>query len=83
MGLEIAHMEQGCCGLGAGSFIASPELYRELSDRALERLVESGADTLVTTCAGCLLQWRSLVGRAGIELDVVHPLQLLGPDSSG
>jgi glycolate oxidase iron-sulfur subunit len=61
-----------CCGC-AGSFVLK---HPELSDRILARKVaalrDAGADVVLTTNPGCLLQIRRGIEAAGIEMKVEH-----------
>ncbi len=69
----VAADDQGCCGFG-GLFCFS---YREISTGLLqkraERIVGSGADVVVTSCPGCILQ----LSRAVTDRPVLHLIELI------
>jgi glycolate oxidase iron-sulfur subunit len=62
-----------CCG-GAGSyFLTQPEMAARLQDRKIGNITRAGANTVVTTNPGCLLQIRAGLRRQGkVEVRVVH-----------
>lgn len=65
--------DSGCCGFG-GSFCLS---YRTLSEGLLEKrtdeIIRSGADAVVTSCPGCILQ----LGRTVRDRPVLHLIELI------
>jgi len=78
-GLELVEMRDAdwCCG-GAGAYILD---HYELSQKVLSRKVASiantGAEMVVTGCPSCRLQIGRGVRRAGLGVEVVHPMELL------
>jgi glycolate oxidase iron-sulfur subunit len=62
-----------CCG-GAGSyFLTQPEMAARLQDRKIGNITQAGANTVVTTNPGCLLQIRAGLRRHGnTRVRVVH-----------
>jgi glycolate oxidase iron-sulfur subunit len=66
-----------CCG-SAGIFnLVQPEMAGTLGRRKAAHLAGSGAEMVVTTNPGCLLQIRAAGRAAGQDLPVVHVVQLL------
>jgi glycolate oxidase iron-sulfur subunit len=54
-----------CCG-GAGSyFLTEPGMATRLQDRKVDNIVRCGAETIVTTNPGCLMQIRAGLRRRG------------------
>lgn len=81
-GLDLVEMERNrqfayCCGAGAGA----PQAYPVMADRAaLQRLTEAqatGAECIVTACAGCQRHLRAAAATHGIDLPVHDVLGLL------
>jgi glycolate oxidase iron-sulfur subunit len=61
-----------CCG-SAGSYnLTEPEMASRLQARKIRNIARTGADTIVTTNPGCILQIRS-----GIEKILGKPLQVI------
>ena len=66
-----------CCGSAGVYNILEPEMSERLLAQKIERIVESGARTVVTGNAGCLLQIASGCRRRGIDIEAVHPVTLV------
>lgn len=64
---------QGCCGF-AGTFCLSfRDLSEGLLDRCAGRLLGTGAETVITSCPGCMLQ----LGRLVQDRPVIHLVELI------
>lgn len=56
-GLDLASAEDsGCCGFGGTFSLANKEISSHLRGRQASRLKQTGADVVVTSCPGCILQ---------------------------
>jgi len=79
-GVEYVPMEEAdrCCGL-AGSFgVEHYDISKEINDRKIRNIVDSGADIVVTSCPGCILQIRDGLRRNGREdIEVLHIMVLM------
>lgn len=64
-GIILAELPGGsqCCGQGGLFQVAHPDLALQILDRLLDEHGKLGADTVVTACSGCLLQWQLGLGR--------------------
>jgi glycolate oxidase iron-sulfur subunit len=62
-----------CCG-SAGSYnLTEPEMAERLQLRKVENILRSGAEVVVTTNPGCILQIRAGLKKAGAEyIEVIH-----------
>ena len=62
-----------CCG-SAGSYnLTEPEMAERLQRRKIENILQSGAQVVVTTNPGCLMQIRAGLKKAGAEhITVLH-----------
>lgn len=66
-----------CCG-GAGSYsLTQAAMSDAILEAKLDRLVETGADLLVTANPGCILQWRRGIERRGLAVEVRHLAELM------
>ncbi|NQU08624.1 MAG: (Fe-S)-binding protein [Candidatus Abyssubacteria bacterium] len=77
-GVDFVEMKEAswCCG-GAGAFaVEHPRLSLEILDRKTRNVKSSGADTVATTCPSCLMQIKSGVENAGIEVRVAHLVEI-------
>ena len=74
---------QDCCGFG-GSFCAKlPELSDAIVAAKVEHLARSGADTLVSTDAGCLLNIQGACRHRGLPIEALHIAQVLEARAEG
>jgi len=70
---------EGCCG-GAGIYnLQHPELSADILRDKIASVRESGADTVATANAGCIMQIGAGVLLDGLKVDVVHAIELLDP----
>ena len=66
-----------CCGSAGVYNITHPERAHEILGRKLDNIAASGADTVAVGNPGCLLQLMAGVRARGLDVDVVHPVDLL------
>jgi glycolate oxidase iron-sulfur subunit len=61
-----------CCG-SAGSYnLTEPEMAARLQRRKVENIIKTGAQIVVTTNPGCLLQIRAGLRQAGSSIEALH-----------
>jgi glycolate oxidase iron-sulfur subunit len=61
-----------CCG-SAGSYnLTEPEMAERLQRRKIENILKTGAQVVVTTNPGCLLQIRAGLAKAGSDIQAYH-----------
>ena len=61
-----------CCG-SAGSYnLTEPEMAGRLQRRKVENILKTGAQMVVTTNPGCILQIRAGLKKAGANIEVLH-----------
>jgi glycolate oxidase iron-sulfur subunit len=78
-GLEVLPLEEAehCCG-SAGIFnLTHPIMSASVLARKIDHLVNSGADAVVTTNPGCLLQLAAGLRKQGLAMRVMHLAELL------
>jgi glycolate oxidase iron-sulfur subunit len=66
-----------CCGSAGIYNITNPEMATQLLERKMKNIQATGADTIATGNPGCIMQIALGAREGGLELDVVHPIQLL------
>jgi glycolate oxidase iron-sulfur subunit len=78
-GLRLVDLAESelCCGSAGIYNLLEPEMADQLLDRKLDRLVETGARVVATGNPGCMLQIAKGARARGLDLDVVHPVELL------
>jgi glycolate oxidase iron-sulfur subunit len=66
-----------CCG-GAGIYnLQHPELSAEILSGKLENIRKTGADMVATANPGCIMQIGAGAKMAGLDVEVIHPVELL------
>jgi glycolate oxidase iron-sulfur subunit len=78
-GLELFDLPgaSDCCGAAGIYNLTQPEMSDVLGRRKLAAIVETSPDAVATGNPGCLLQIGSAVRGAGLDVEVVHPVELL------
>ena len=78
-GLTLVPLEgsKDCCGSAGIYNITHFRDSMRLLDAKMGRIAQTGADILVAANPGCLYQLRWGVKRAGLKMEVLHPMTLL------
>jgi len=78
-GLELIPLAERdmCCGAAGTYNLAQPQMARQLAERKLRKIQETGARLCITANAGCAMQIQSEARRLAIPLDVKHPVSVL------
>jgi glycolate oxidase iron-sulfur subunit len=78
-GLTLVELQGGelCCGSAGVYNILEPAMADELLTLKIDRIVESGARTLVAGNPGCLMQIAKGCRARGLDIEVVHPITLV------
>lgn len=75
--LEILPDSTGCCG-AAGSYVMSePQIADRLADHIATAAGKTHPTIVVTSNVGCSLHLRAALQRHGLEIPLLHPLELL------
>jgi glycolate oxidase iron-sulfur subunit len=78
-GLELVPVPDAdsCCGSAGIYNIEQPDLAREIGDRKVNALLETGADLVVSGNIGCIMQLQSRLREGGRKLPVLHTVEVL------
>ena len=84
-GLEYNELEaaDACCGSGGTYNIAKPEMADLILQRKLDTVRRSGAEVLVTSNPGCLLQLRKGLADHLPEVKIMHLTEVLARSMAG
>lgn len=74
--VEIPGADQ-CCGSAGIYNITQTEISMTILDAKMEQIRRAGIEVLATGNPGCMFQFRYGAKRAGLNLKVVHPVELL------
>ncbi len=78
-GLQLVELKESdfCCGSAGIYNLLYPELAQQFLDRKIERIKETGAEVVVSGNPGCSLQIEKGLKERGLNIRVVHPVELL------
>jgi L-lactate dehydrogenase complex protein LldE len=66
-----------CCGFGGSFAVKYPDISTAMVDNKIDRILATGADTVVGADMGCLMNIDGRLRRRGLDLRVLHLAQLL------
>jgi len=78
-GLTLVPLEEAdaCCGSAGVYSLLQPALAGQVGARKIAAIQRSGAAIVATGNPGCLMQIRTGARAAGLDVKVVHPVELL------
>lgn len=78
-GLRVVPLAESelCCGSAGIYNLLEPVMADRLLDLKVDRIAQTGACVVVTGNPGCMLQIAKGAKARGLELEVLHPVQLL------
>src|SRR5205823_2524221 len=78
-GLKVVPLPESdmCCGAAGTYNLTQPEMATQLARRKLANIAATGASLCVTGNVGCAMQIQSEAAAAGMDLRVVHPVELV------
>ncbi len=68
--IEMDH--KGCCGCGGSFLLHSRELSEKIAEEKIESIRRTGADVVVNTCPGCMIQLINGLKEHGLPQQVLH-----------
>jgi len=82
-GIEFREMDMhdACCGFGGTFSIKFPRVSVSMLDEKIDCIIGSGADTLVSSDMGCLMNIKGALTRRKIPVKVMHIAELLANTS--
>ncbi len=75
--VELLPENNICCGAAGSYLLTQPELSKQFGQDKLEHLKITAPDMIVTSNTGCALQFRLLVKREKLNIEVLHPAELI------
>ena len=78
-GLKLVELKESdfCCGSAGVYNLLYPDLAQQFLDRKIERIKETGADVVASGNPGCTLQIEKGLKERGLNIRVLHPVELL------
>jgi L-lactate dehydrogenase complex protein LldE len=69
--------EEICCGFGGVFSVIYPEVSRAMMSQKIEKIIASGADTVIACDAGCLMNIAGGLRKAGSSIKAMHIIDIL------
>lgn len=66
-----------CCGAAGSYNLTQPEMAAQLGERKLQHILATGANAVITSNAGCIMQIAREIRQRGHKMPVYHPMELL------
>jgi glycolate oxidase iron-sulfur subunit len=78
-GVKFVEMEgaDDCCGLGGAFSLAHRDISLAIQDKKMQNIKNTGAQIVVTSCPGCLIQLKDGVKRNNLPVKVMHISELM------
>ena len=78
-GVELIEMDESdtCCGSAGTQIITHYETSVGILECKMDHIIETDAEIIASGCPGCQMQLGLGVKRRGLQMQVVHPSQLL------
>jgi glycolate oxidase iron-sulfur subunit len=78
-GLELVEMPESslCCGSAGVYNVMQPEAARQLGDRKVDNALSVNPEIIVSANPGCMLQLQGILRSRGVEVEVLHIIELL------
>ena len=78
-GIEFIEMQNpgDCCGFGGLFSLNFKEMSRDIGRKKINNIRSTTADTVVTSCPGCMMQLEDLKRETGSELNIMHIVEVL------
>ena len=84
-GMEVKEITEAevCCGSAGIYNMVEPEPAAELGERKAKNVLKTGAQMIVTSNPGCVLQIQASLKKMGREIPMAHPTEVLDASIRG
>ncbi|MFQ5803496.1 MAG: (Fe-S)-binding protein [Candidatus Methylomirabilales bacterium] len=78
-GIQLVELAESdfCCGSAGLYNVLHPDVAQKFLDRKIDRIKETGAELVVSANPGCTLQIEKGLKARGLDIRVLHPMELL------
>ena len=78
-GIEFIEMQDAgeCCGFGGFFSINFKDLSKKIGNKKIRNVSDTHADTLVTSCPGCMIQFENIKRQNSFNIDVMHMVEIV------
>jgi len=84
-GMEVREIKEAevCCGSAGIYNMVEPEPAAELGERKAKNVLKTGAQMIVTSNPGCILQIQASLKKMGHDVPMAHPMEVLDASIRG
>jgi glycolate dehydrogenase iron-sulfur subunit len=84
-GVDLVELPEAdwCCGSAGSQLITHYQLSRKVMQRKIDNLESTQAQVIASGCPGCQMQLNAGLRQRGLDVQVVHPVELLDWSYSG
>ncbi len=79
--LDIEYIEMPnadmCCGMGGSFSLYYYDISKKIAEKKADGIRETGADIVVTSCPGCMIQLTDIINHRNMPQKVMHLVELL------
>jgi glycolate oxidase iron-sulfur subunit len=78
-GIDFVEMQNAeeCCGFGGFFSLYFKDLSKNIGEKKMRSIHNTGADTLVTSCPGCIMQLEDIKRKTGDDITIMHIVEVL------
>jgi glycolate oxidase iron-sulfur subunit len=83
--MEVKEIKEAeiCCGSAGIYNMVEPEPAAELGERKANNILKTGAQMIVTSNPGCMLQIQASLKKMGRDMPMAHPAEVLDASIRG
>jgi glycolate dehydrogenase iron-sulfur subunit len=84
-GMEVKEIKEAevCCGSAGIYNMVEPEPAAELGERKAKNVLATGAQMIVTSNPGCMLQIQASLKKMGHDMPITHPMEVVDASIRG
>ena len=78
-GLDLVEMQNSeeCCGFGGFFSVSFKDLSRRIGEKKIKNILNTSADTVVTSCPGCMTQLEDMKRTSDTDIDIMHIVEVI------
>ncbi len=78
-GINLVEMQNAeeCCGFGGFFSMNFKDISKNIREKKINAARKTLADTLVTSCPGCMIQLEDIKKETGANIDIVHIIEII------
>ncbi len=78
-GIKLVEMEDAdkCCGFGGLFSLSFKDLSKSIGRKKIDNIYNTSADTVVTSCPGCMTQLEDLKRETNTNINIMHIVEVL------